>query len=59
MSPLSNIFIFDRFLEMINEGLILKDSNHFTLFSKNNKIIADFYTNYFKNESIDLKDDLR
>jgi hypothetical protein len=54
MSPLSNIFIFDKFLEIINEGLILKDSNHFTLFSKNNKIIADFYTNYFKNESIDI-----
>ena len=54
MSPLSNTFIFDKFLENINEGLILKDCNHFTLFSKNKKLIAEFYTNFFKNESSDI-----
>ena len=47
VSPLSFSFLFNQFLEIVNEGLVLKDCNHFTLFSKYNQLIADFYIRYF------------
>ena len=47
-------FMFDDFVLYLNDGLVLKDSNAFTLLSKNNEIITEFYSRYFENESVNL-----
>lgn len=44
-------FLFDEFLRQLNKGLIFKDSNVYTQFSRNNVLVLEFYDNYFKNES--------
>lgn len=59
LTPLSADFIFGHFLQVLNEGTILKDSNAYTQFSKNNVLIIDFYTNYLRNESLDVGSDLK
>jgi len=50
--------MFDGFLEQLNGGLLLRDSNNFTTFSKNNELIIKFYSNFLQNESINHKQDL-
>ena len=45
-------------LHYLNEGLILKDFNAYTIFSKNNEMIMGFYTRYFANDSVHLSADL-
>ena len=42
-------FIFGHLLKELNGGLILKDSNAYTQFSKNNEIIIEFYINFLMN----------
>lgn len=44
-------------LHYLNEGLILKDFNAYTIFSKNNEMITQFYTRYFANDSVNLAAD--
>ena len=51
-------FIFGDLILQLNNGVIAKDSNHFTTFSKNNEYIINFYSSYFKNESINVGSDL-
>lgn len=51
--------MFDVFLQALNKGLIFKDSNIYTQFSKNFVLVLEFYERYFSNESIDLAGDLR
>ena len=52
-------FIFDELLRELNGGLILRDSNAYTQFSKNNELIIEFYGNFMMNESLDLETDMR
>ena len=48
-----------EFLDHLNRGVLIKDSNVFNVFSKNIEQIISFYGEYFRNESIDLATDLR
>lgn len=59
VTPLSADFIFDHLLEMLNTGALLKDSNAYTQFSKNNVLVIDFYTNFLRNESVQIEVDLK
>jgi len=52
-------FIFNDFLQELNRGLILKDSNIYTQFSKNNEMIVGFYGNFLIHESLNLEKDLQ
>ena len=59
MTPHMSDFIFTDFLVQLNTGLILRDSNAFTQFSKKNELIIDFYKKYLQNESSDLSRDIQ
>lgn len=52
LTPASSDYIFGGFLEALNQGLILRDNNNYTQFSKNNELIIDFYQRYFDTEAV-------
>ena len=52
-------FMFDEYLKQLNKGVLLKDTNLFTQFSKNNELIIAFFSNYLAQESINLQSDLK
>lgn len=52
-------FIFGQLLGKLNGGLILRDSNAYTQFSKNNELVMGFYGDFLMNESLNLEQDMR
>ena len=44
-------FIFGALIEALDDGIILRDSNNYTMFSTNCKLVIDFYERYFANEA--------
>ena len=52
-------FILGEFLDFLDKGTIIKDSNMFTIFSKNIELIINFYGKYLREETKDLAGDLR
>jgi len=52
-------FMFTDLIVNLNMGVILKDANQYTTFSKNAQLIVDFYSHFFKEESIDIASDLK
>ena len=51
-------FYFREFLAMLNSGLIYKDVNIYTIFSKNSEQVLSFFQRYFDKESLDKEGDL-
>jgi hypothetical protein len=51
--------IFSEFLKALNKGLIFKDSNVYTQFSKNQEMVLSFYDRYFSTETVDLVSDMK
>ena len=51
--------MFEHMLILLNKGLIFKDSNVYTQFSKNIEMVMDYYQRYFTQESKDVAGDLK
>jgi hypothetical protein len=59
MTPHMGEYLFITNFQGLNKGLIFKDANIYTQYSKVCTQLNKFYEHYFQNESKDLSGDLR
>jgi len=52
-------FMFSDLIVNLNLGVILKDSNSYTIFSKNTELVIKFFANFFSSECTNLDNDLK
>ena len=53
-----NDYLLVGFVKGLNDGLLFRDSNCFTQFSKNTDSVFQFYKRFFEEESVDFVKDM-